>query len=115
MRQSDKSPIGPELPIRFASFQKKLGLNLPEIYGKVMEQVGDSKVQPLEAAVRVLQKLGIQVGYLAEDEPCCGAPLYNAGLHQEFANNDRQASQKMKSFGVKRIISIVPYCTHALL
>jgi hypothetical protein len=115
IRQSDKSPIGAELPIRFASFQKKLGLNLPEIYSKVLEQVGDTEVQPLKAAIKVLQKFGVQLGYLAEDEPCCGAPLYNAGLHQEFAQNARQAYQTLKSFGVRRVIGLVPYCTHAIL
>lgn len=115
IRRTDKSPIGAELAIRFASFQKKLGLNLPGIYSKVLEITGDTEVPPLKAAIKVLQNFGLQPGYLAEDEPCCGAPLYHAGLHKEFAQNARQAYQKLKSFGVRRVISIVPSCTHALL
>jgi len=115
IRQIDKSVIGAELPMRFASFQKKLGLNLPEIYGKVLKKPGDTNVQPLEAAVKVMCNFGVQLGYLADDEPCCGAPLYNAGLHKEFAKNAQQAYQKLKSFGVRRVIGIVPYCTHAIL
>src|SRR3989304_1533194 len=35
-RNIDKSVIGSELPMRFARFQKKLGLNLPEIYSRVL-------------------------------------------------------------------------------
>jgi heterodisulfide reductase subunit D len=115
IRQIDKSVIGAELPIRFANFQKKLGLNLPEIYSRVLARGVDTEAQPLEAAVKVLRNFGVQLGYLADDEPCCGAPLYNAGLHKKFAKNARQAYQKLKSFGVRRVIGIVPYCTHAIL
>jgi Fe-S oxidoreductase len=114
-RQADKSIIGAELPIRFARFQKKLGLNLPGIYSNIMARGDGSEVKPLEAAVKVLRRLGIEPGYLAEDEPCCGATLYHAGFQQKFADNSRQAYKKLKSFGVSRIIGMVPYCTHALL
>ncbi len=114
IRRMDKSVIGAELPIRFASFQKKLGLDLPGIYSRVLAMGDDTEVQPLKAAIQVLQNFGIHPGYLADDEPCCGAPLYNAGLHKEFAQNARQAYQKLKSFGVRRVISLVPYCTYAI-
>ena len=114
-RQTDKSIIGVDLPMRFARFQKKLGLNLPGIYSNIFARGGGSEVKPLEAAVKVLRRLGIEPGYLAEDEPCCGAALYHAGFQQKFADNSRQAYKKLKSFGVSRIIGMVPYCTHALL
>jgi heterodisulfide reductase subunit B len=114
IRQIDKSVIGAELPMRFARFQKKLGLNLPSIYSNVISRGGAAEVRPLEAAIKVLRNLGIQIGYLAEEEPCCGAPLYQAGLQQKFAANARQAYDKLKSAGVKQIISVVPYCTNAL-
>jgi hypothetical protein len=114
VRGIDKSVIGAEMPLRFASFQKKLGLNLPGIYSRVRSGGGESKVKPLLAAVKVLRNLGIKPGYLAEEEPCCGAPLFQAGLQDKFSLNARQAHKKLKSSGVKRIIGIVPYCTHAL-
>jgi hypothetical protein len=115
VRGIDKSVIGAELPMRFARFQKKLGLNLPGIYSNVLSRGGEAEVKPLEAAVKVLRNLGIQPGYLAEDEPCCGAPLHHAGLQAKFAENARQAYRTLKSSGVKQVIGIVPYCTHALL
>jgi Fe-S oxidoreductase len=115
IRQMDKSLIGAELPIRFASFQKKLGLNLPSIYSRVLAKGADTEAQPLKAAVKVLQNFGIRPGYLADDEPCCGAPLFHAGLRKEFARNARQSYQSLKSFGVKRVIGMVPSCTHAML
>jgi heterodisulfide reductase subunit B len=114
IRQMDKSVIGSELPMRFARFQKKLGLNIPRIYGNVLAKVSDTEVPALEAAIKVLRILGIEPGYLAEDEPCCGAPMYHAGMQTKFAENARQAYDKMKSAGVKKIISVVPYCTNAL-
>lgn len=116
-RGVDKSVIGAELPMRFARFQKKLGLNLPGIYSNVLSLSmlpGKEEVKPLEAAVKVLHNLGIQPGYLAGEEPCCGAPLNHAGLQTKFADNARQAYRTLKSHGVKQVIGIVPYCTHAL-
>ena len=115
VRGIDKSVIGAELPMRFARFQKKLGLNLPGIYSNVLSRGSETEVKPLEAAVKVLHNLGVQPGYLAEDEPCCGAPLHHAGLQTKFAENARQAYRTLKSSGVKQVIGIVPYCTHALL
>jgi heterodisulfide reductase subunit B len=114
IRGVDKSVIGAELPLRFARFQKKLGLNLPGIYSNVLSRGGENEAQPLEAAIKVLRNFGIKPAYLAEEEPCCGAPLYQAGLQDNFSANARQAYQKLKSSGVKKIIGIVPYCTHAL-
>jgi heterodisulfide reductase subunit B len=113
-RGTDKTVIGSELPMRFARFQKKLGLNLPGFYSNVIARGGDTEVKPLEAAVKVLRKLGLQPGYLAEKEPCCGAPLNHAGFQDKFANNARSAYKTLKSSGVKSIIGVVPYCTHAL-
>jgi hypothetical protein len=114
IRRLDKSVIGAELPLRFANFQKKLGADLAGIYRKVWARSSDTEAQPLRDAVSVLSGFGIGFGYLADDEPCCGAPLYYAGWHQKFAENARQTYRKLKSLGVKRIISIVPSCTYAL-
>jgi heterodisulfide reductase subunit B len=114
IRNIDKSVIGAELPLRFARFQKKLGLNLPILYSIIFSHKIEEQVKPLAAAVKVLRKLGIQPGYLAENEPCCGAPLYYAGLQTKFAENARRAYQTLKSAEVEKIIGIVPYCTYAL-
>jgi Fe-S oxidoreductase len=114
IRGIDKSVIGAELPLRFTRFQKKLGINLPRIYSSVLSRGSDDEAQPLEAAVKVLRRLGIKPAYLGEEEPCCGAPLFQAGLQDDFSANARRTYQKLKSSGVKKIIGIVPYCTHAL-
>ncbi len=113
-RSVDRSVIGSELPMRFARFQKKLGLNLPGIYGNITARKATAEVRPLAAAIAVLRKLGIEPGYLGEHEPCCGAPLNHAGFQKKFAENAVKAHATLKSYGVKEVISIVPYCTNAL-
>ena len=114
IRKMDKSVIGAELPMRLAGLQKKLGTDLAGIYRKVSAKGGDSGAQPLRDAVKVLSNFGIKFGYLADDEPCCGAPLHYTGLQKEFAKNAQEMYKKLKSLGVKRIISIVPSCTYAI-
>ncbi|RLC94355.1 MAG: hypothetical protein DRI39_03165 [Chloroflexi bacterium] len=114
IRSMDKSRIGAELPMGIASLQKKIGVDLGGVYRKVMSKSSPSDAQPLVDAVAVLSKLGVEVGYLAEDEPCCGGLLHYAGMRREFAENARRVYDKLKSLGVKRVIGIVPSCTYTL-
>ena len=114
IRRMDKSSVGADLPMRLAGFQKKLGADLSGIYRKVAPKGETTGAQILRDAVKVLQKFGIEFGYLAEEEPCCGAPLHYIGLAKEFGQNAEKIYRKLKSRGVKRIISIVPSCTYAL-
>jgi len=114
IRRMDKSVVGAELPMGIASFQKKLGVDLGGMYRKVMARGSDSDAQPLRDAVKVLSGFGIEFGYLAEDEPCCGALLHYVGLRKEFTSKARELHKKLKSLGVKRVISIVPSCTYTL-
>ena len=114
LRRIDRSAISTELTMNLASFQKKLGIDAAGIYRRVMTKESDSEAQPLVAAVRVLQHLGIKFGYLAEEEPCCGGLLHYIGLHGEFGKHAEGVKDRLKSRGVKRIISIIPSCTYTL-
>jgi hypothetical protein len=114
VRKMDKSPIGVELPMGLARFQKKIGVDFAGVYRKLAAKGGDSDGQPLKDAVRVLQNLGVTFGYLADAEPCCGGLLYYIGRHSEFAQNAQRAYDELKSRDVKRIIGMVPSCTYTL-
>ncbi len=114
IRKIDKSAVSTELTMSLANFQKKLGIDAAGIYRRVMNRGGESDAQPLLSAVKVLSNLGIKFGYLADDEPCCGAILHYIGLHKEFAKHAQEVYNGLKSMGVKRIISIVPSCTYTL-
>lgn len=114
IRRVDRSAVSTELTMGLASFQKKLGVDAAGIYRRVMTRGSDTEAQPLRDAVKVLNNLGVKFGYLAEDEPCCGGLLHYIGLHKEFSNHAQQAYDRLKSSGVKRIISLVPSCTNTL-
>lgn len=114
VRTADRMSIDPSLPVVLAGVPKKLGVDVAGLYTKVMSRNDGSDIPVLCDAVRVLQAFGIRPGYLGEDEPCCGAPLYHMGLHKEFAVNAQKAFEKLKSLGVRKIIGIVPSCTYAL-
>ncbi|MCX5992151.1 MAG: (Fe-S)-binding protein [Chloroflexi bacterium] len=114
VRGMDKSVVGAELPMSIAIFQKKLGVDLAGVYGKLLSRGDDTEAQPLRDAVKVLRSLGVDFGYLADEEPCCGGLLHYIGLQDDFAKNAQEVYRKLKSHGVKRIIGIVPSCTYAL-
>ncbi len=114
MRKVDKSAVGMEMTMNLAAFQKKLGIDAASLYRKVMARGSDEAAQPLRDAIKVLNQLGIRPGYLAEDEPCCGGPLYYAGLRKEFDRHSQQVVDRLKSRNVRQIISIIPSCTNTL-
>jgi len=111
IRKMDKSVIGTERAMGLANLQKKMGLD--GIFLKALSR-GRTTAGPLVDAVRVLQKLGIEFSYLAEEEPCCGAIIYFMGEKKQFAEHSRKVYEKLKAKGIKEIIGIVPSCTYAL-
>ena len=113
IRKIDKSAVSTEMAMNLASFQKKLGLDTAGIYRKLMSRKGDD-AQALRDAVKVLRKLGVEFGYLADEEPCCGGILHYMGLHKDFAKQAQGVYDKLESRGVKQIISVVPSCTYTL-
>ena len=114
IRRIDRSAVSTEAVMKLANFQKKLGFDAAGIYSRVVAQGNDDDAQPLRDAVKVLSRIGIDFGYLGEDEPCCGGPLYYFGLHSRFEKHVREVYGRLKSLGVKRIISIIPSCTNTL-
>lgn len=114
IRRIDKSVISTEMAMGLATWQKKLGVDAAGVYRKIMARDKDSGAQPLRDAVKVLTALGIEFGYLADEEPCCGGLLYYTGLHQEFKKHAQETGGNLAARGVKRVISIVPSCTYTL-
>lgn len=112
IRKMDKSALGSERAMGLAGFQKKLGLD--GMFLKMVGRGGDADGRPLKDAVKVLQKLGEDPGYLAEDEPCCGGLLHYMGQQEEFARHSQHVSEVLKNKGVKNIIGLVPSCTYTL-
>ena len=114
VKKVDNMAINPDLPVILAGLPKKLGVDVAGLYTRFAAKDDSGDAEVLRDAVRVLKALGVDPGYLGADEPCCGAPLYHMGLRNEFTTNAQKAYEKLKARGVKRIIGIVPSCTHAL-
>lgn len=114
LRRLDKSPLGTEIPLSLANFQKKLGLDLGSVYMNLFTMGKTVDDRPLKDMVKVLKKLGVEFGYMADDEPCCGAALHFIGLETKFAQNAQRVREQLETSGVEKIISVVPSCTYAL-
>ena len=114
VRTADRMSINPDLPVVLAGIPKKMGVDVVGMYTKVMARNDGSDSGVLRDAVGVLKYIGVDVAYLGENEPCCGAPLYHTGLQREFAANAEKAVARFRSLGVRKIIGIVPSCTYAL-
>lgn len=111
----DKSPVGTGLPLTFARLSKSMGIDLAGIYSWLLSSSEkNEKEQPLRDAVKVLKNLHVDFGYLADEEPCCGGPLYYAGFEKQFKSQAQVTYERFKSAGVRKIISMVPSCTYTL-
>ena len=114
IRKMDKSLLGSELPMTLAGIQRKSGLDIANLYSKLAVKNIHIEGEVLIDAVKVLRNLGIDFGYLGDEEPCCGGLLHYAGMKQDFIDNSHRLYDKLESLGVKQIISIVPSCTYTL-
>lgn len=113
LRKIDKSAIGTDNAMNLANLQKRMGLDAAAILRRIAGPQDDG-AQPLRDAVKVLNRIGLEPGYLGEDEPCCGGPLYYFGFQERFKKHSQTTYTTLKNFGVKRIISMVPSCTNTL-
>lgn len=61
-------------------------------------------------AVRILKEGGVDFTYLAEDEACCGAPMFMAGKWDVFAQIVRHNVAEIKKRGIKTMVVSCPGC-----
>lgn len=89
----------------------KVGVDLPTITAKVASSwMPDIYCNILVHAVNVLHKIGLSLGYLYEDEPCCSSPLYYAGFLDECVVRAKSNYQVFLSYEVRKIVGMVPAC-----
>jgi Fe-S oxidoreductase len=114
IKTADKMTDNPDLPMLMSSIPRKFGIDATRLLGSALSRQSKKADNILKDAINVLKAIGIEPGYLGQDEPCCGAPLYHSGFQQDYALVVRQAYERFAAAGVRRIISIVPSCTYAL-
>ena len=114
LKSAGKMGMGMGKVVGIGKAFKKVGVDLTNITAKMTASRDDPYTPVLISAVNVLRKLGVDVGYMYEDEPCCGSPTYYAGFESDYAEHAKRNYQVFKSFGVKNLIGLVPACTSAL-
>ncbi len=63
-----------------------------------------------QASVRLLDELGEDFTYLAEEESCCGTPMLVAGLWDTFAEVMKRNVAAVKAAGADTVITSCPAC-----
>jgi Fe-S oxidoreductase len=112
IRAMDKSFVGVDNAMALANLQKKLKLD--GVFLTALGLGSGDDGHPLRDAVAILRKIGLDPAYLAEEEPCCGGILHFMGAANDFKNQAKTVDARLKTKGVKQIISIVPSCTYTL-
>jgi heterodisulfide reductase subunit B len=115
IRTAEKMGMGMGKVIGVSKAFGKVGIDLTRITAKVTAAgKEDPYTKVLTNAVSVLNKLGIDLGYLYEDEPCCGSPLYYSGFVDDYIENAQKTYELLRSLGVKKIVGVIPACTGSL-
>jgi Fe-S oxidoreductase/nitrate reductase gamma subunit len=65
---------------------------------------------PLRALVRVLQRAGLDVGILGDEETCTGDPARRMGNEYLFVECARQTIERLARYGVTKIVTLCPHC-----
>ncbi|MGI5822567.1 MAG: (Fe-S)-binding protein [Dethiobacteria bacterium] len=78
----------------------------------------DPKVQVIaQNFVKVLNKAGIDYGFVGDDEVCCGSEVYNMGEVGEdglFEMMVEDGTELLNGFDADRIVTLSPHCYDAL-
>jgi len=114
LKSAEKMGMGMGKIVGISKAFSKIGVDLTSIAAKITASKDDPYTGVLTSAVRVLRKLGVDLGYLGEEEPCCGSPMYYTGFADEYGEHVEKNYKILKSQGVKKIIGLVPACTSAL-
>jgi len=114
LKSASKIGMGMDKVVGISKAFGKVGVDLTGITAKITASKDDPYTLVLISAISVLRKLGLDVGYLHEEEPCCGSPMYYAGFEDDYAEHSRKNYEIFESFGVKKLIGLVPACTASL-
>ncbi len=69
---------------------------------------------PLQRIARILQRCGVDFGYDPEIDEYSGVLLYDLGAQDAFLAHARFVAEKLRSAGVRRIITVDPHTTYTL-
>jgi len=114
LKSAGKMGMGIGKVVGISKVFSKVGVDITSITAKITASKDDPYTPVLVSVINVLRKLGVGVGYLHEEEPCCGSPLYYAGFVDDYAEHARKNYELFQSLGMRKVIGLVPACTSAL-
>jgi Fe-S oxidoreductase len=89
--------------INVSSFMVRPSPDLRDAYNQV----------PIDVT-KLLQKAGVEFGYLYEDDLYSGALAYDLGADETVGDHARKVYSALKRHGVKKVITIDPHTTNML-
>ncbi len=89
-------------------------VNLTGFLGFFSKKEDDEYQEILRSIAKLLLRVGIEFGYLYEDEYYSGALLYDLGVDDTFTSHARFVYEIFKKRGVKRLITVDPHTTNML-
>ena len=74
----------------------------------------DPKVQGIaKNLVKILNKAGVDYGFIGEEESCCASEAHNIGEEDLFEEMIEANTELLNSYKAKRLIAISPHCYSA--
>jgi Fe-S oxidoreductase/nitrate reductase gamma subunit len=70
--------------------------------------------QVAKSFIAICNAAGIRVGILGKEEKCCGEPLRKLGNEYLYQMMATENIERIKSYGVKRIVTTCPHCFNTL-
>ena len=89
-------------------------INISKFFGRVDRQEIKKNNQTLFTIARLLQKAGVDFGYLYGDELYTGALIYDLGVDEVFNRHAMKVYENLKKNHVKRVITVDPHTTNML-
>ena len=74
----------------------------------------DRNIRVTRTFAGLLQRAGIDFGILGNEEGCCGEPARRMGHELQFQLMAQQNIERMKAYGIKRIVTHCPHCYNTL-
>ena len=89
-------------------------VNISKFFGRVDKQEIKKNNQTLLTIAKLLQKAGVDFGYLYDDELYTGALIYDLGVDEVFDKHAMKVHKSLKENNVKRVITVDPHTTNML-
>ncbi|GFN23519.1 cysteine-rich domain protein [Thermanaeromonas sp. C210] len=105
----DQGSVGFSLMMGFRNLVDRVGVNPEKIVAGVLSGQRERYRNVSRQAAAVLQRMGLQICYLGEEELYSGALLYEYGFMDDLRRHARKLAGLIKGTGARTIICLSPH------